>query len=159
MIEKGARDVLLEKNRMKHRLMTGAVLVAVLAGCSITQEVKPVADLAGKEICVVENPGVRAGFIDAYRRSLASRGFTVRMLPAGSDVAACPITSTYNARWSWDLALYMSFAELRVYGNGKPAGEATYDSTRGGGNMNKFIEADKKIDELVTLLFPPRKGT
>jgi hypothetical protein len=129
----------------------------MLAGCSITQQVKPVADPPGKEICIVESPAVRAGFIDAYRRSLSARGFTVRMLPTGADVATCPMTSTYNARWSWDLALYMSYAELRVYGNGKPVGEATYDSTRGGGNMNKFIEADKKIDELVSLLFPSRK--
>ena len=42
--------------------------------------------------------------------------------------------------------------------DGKPVGEAKYDSTRGGGNMGKFIDADKKITELVNQLFPGGAG-
>lgn len=138
---------------MKIRVAAIASAIATLAACTISQNVKPVSDLASKEVCVIENPAVRAGFIDAYRRSLAARGFAVRMLPATAGLTACPVTSTYTARWQWDLALYMAYADIRIYGNGKLAGEATYNSTTGGGNMNKFIDADKKIDELVNLLF------
>lgn len=139
------------------KLFALGVAALLLAGCSITQEVKPVTALDGKEICVIENPAVRAGFIEAYKRSLSAKGFAVKQLPASATTTACPVTSTYNANWRWDLALYLAYAELRIYSNGKAAGEAKYDALSGSGNLSKFIEADKKIDELVNLLFPPGK--
>lgn len=37
--------------------------------------------------------------------------------------------------------------------------EAKYDSMRGGANMNKFIAADQKINELVNQLFPGGGGS
>ena len=61
----------------------------------------------------------------------------------------CEWTLTYTARWTWDLALYMSYAEIKVFKNGKLDGEAMYDSTRGGANMSKFIDSEPKIRELV----------
>lgn len=105
-------------------------------------------------MCVVENPAVKHDFLNAYKTALSDRGYTVRQLPVGSSLIECPITSTYSANWRWDMALYMAYADITVYNNGKPAGKATYDSTRGGGNMSKFIDAKKKIVELVTQLFP-----
>lgn len=33
------------------------------------------------------------------------------MLPEGTVADSCPVTSIYVARWSWDLAIYMSYAE------------------------------------------------
>jgi hypothetical protein len=107
---------------------------------------------------VIENPAVRAGFVEAYKRSLATKGYTVRQLPASAAITDCPTTSTYSANWRWDLAMYMAYAEIKVYSNGQPAGQAQYDSLRGGGNMNKFIDADRKIDELVNQLFPGGAG-
>lgn len=72
-------------------------------------------------------------------------------LPACGAASAAP--STYTANWRWDLALYMAFADLRIFTNGKQAGQATYDSLSGGANMSKFIKADEKIGELVDQLF------
>lgn len=37
----------------------------------------------------------------------------------------------------------MAYAELEVYSNPKPSGEAKYDALRGGGNMGKFIRAEE----------------
>jgi hypothetical protein len=115
--------------------------------------VKPVEKIEGREICVIENPAVRPGFIEAYKRSLTAKGYTVRHLAASGAITQCPVTSTYSANWRWDLALYMAYADIKVYSNGKLVGEAIYDSQRGGANMGKFIEADKKINELVNQLF------
>lgn len=78
-----------------------------------------------------------------------------RVLPGGSSVTACPVSVTYTAQWRWDLALYMAYAEIRVFKAGQEDGRAIYDSTRGGGNMGKFIDADSKIRELARELFPP----
>jgi hypothetical protein len=50
--------------------------------------------------------------------------------------------------------MYMAYARLQVFRDGRPAGDAVYDSLRGGANMNKFISADVKTRELVGQLFP-----
>jgi hypothetical protein len=134
-------------------------MVLALAGCAIQQTVRPVEKLQDRQICVIENPAVRAGFMEAYTRSLTTKGYTVRQLPPSAAITACPVTSTYTANWRWDLALYMAYAEIRVYDNGQPVGEARYDSQRGGANMGKFIAADKKIDELVNQLFRGGAGS
>lgn len=129
-----------------------------LSGCAIHQTVKPVERFEEKQICIVENPAVRPGFLAAYRRVLTQKGYLVKQLSAAASLIECPITSTFTANWRWDLAMYMSYAEITVYNNGKPTGKANYDATRGGGNMGKFIDADKKISELVNQLFPGGAG-
>ncbi len=92
--------------------------------------------------------------------ALGAKGYQVRQLPASASLVQCPITSTstYTANWRWDLATYMALAEIKVYNQGKPVGEAKYDAMHGGGNMGKFIDADKKINELVNQLFPGGAG-
>lgn len=137
-----------------NRVTLVMLAAALLAGCSIVQEVRPVTT-AGKEICVIANPKVlQAEFVEVYRRELAAKGFEVKLLSADSPLTACALTSTYTANWQWDLALYMAYAELKVYGDGKLVGEAIYDSRRGGASLSKFIRAEQKIKELVDLLFP-----
>lgn len=143
---------------MKRLLLSCFAPALLLAGCAIQQTVKPVARLDAREICVVEQPSVRAGFAEELRAALAAKGFEVRMLPASSSTNTCPATLTYTANWRWDLALYMAYAELRVFDKGQPAGEAIYDSTRGSANMGKFVDAGKKVRELVNQLFPDAAG-
>lgn len=94
-------------------------LVVGLTGCAIHQTVRPVEGIADHQICVIENPPVKAGFIEAYKRSLTNKGYEVRQLPASAPITACTITSTYSANWRWDLALYMAYAEIRVFSAGK----------------------------------------
>jgi hypothetical protein len=61
--------------------------------------------------------------------------------------------STYTARWGWDVALYMKYAEIKVYQSATLIGEAVYDATWGGGRLDKFINAENKIREVVEELF------
>jgi hypothetical protein len=138
------------------RVVLVPALLLLATGCSIVQEVKPVVktDLPGKEICVAENADVRQGFLEAYRAALERKGFTVRVLPPGSGITQCPLLTTYTANWRWDLALYMAYARMTVYRDGKAIGRATYDALLGGGRLDKFIQADEKIKELVDQLFP-----
>ena len=145
--------------RFVKMLGTAACAVSVLAGCAIQQTVTPVARVEGRQICIISNPAVRAGFVQAYERSLVNKGYTVRQLPPAAATSDCPVTSTYTANWRWDLAMYMAYAEIKVFSNGRAIGEAKYDSLRGGANMNKFISAESKIDELVNQLFPGGAGS
>ncbi|PMQ16453.1 hypothetical protein JaAD80_10275 [Janthinobacterium sp. AD80] len=130
----------------------------LFTGCAITQTVKPVEHFASKEVCILENPDVRAGFMTSYKRALEGKGYVARQLPAAASIIECPLTSTYTANWRWDLAMYMNYANIKVYNNGKIIGEAKYDANRAGMNTAKFIDADKKISELVNQLFPGGAG-
>lgn len=130
----------------------------LLSACTITQQVNPVAVPHGTEVCIIENADVRAGFVEEVRSTLASNGYRFKMLPSSAQVSDCEITMTYTARWSWDLTIYMSYARLQIFNKGIAIGDAVYDSTRGGGNMSKFIDAEPKIRELVTQLLPPQGG-
>jgi hypothetical protein len=134
-------------------------LLLTLSGCAIRQTVVPVSEApTDRQVCIIENSAVRPGFIAAYKRTLTEKGYLARQLPADASIIECQTTSTYNAAWRWDLALYMAYAEIKVYNKGKPIGSALYDSRRSGGNMGKFIDADQKIAELVQQLFPGGAG-
>ena len=130
------------------------LLLFVLFGCSIRQEIRPVSNIKTEEICIIEAPAVRAGFIKIYKEILQKMGYSYKIVSSNSSFNVCKVTSTYYALWSWDLALYMSFAEIKVYNDGRLVGEAIYDSRGGGLNPNKFIKGENKIRELVMELFP-----
>lgn len=51
------------------------------------------------------------------------------------------------------MALYMRYAEIKIYRSAPVVGEAAYDATWGGGRLDKFISAENKIRELVDELF------
>lgn len=54
--------------------------------------------------------------------------------------------------------IYMTYLDIRVFENGQQVGRALYDARRGGGRVfKKFINAEKKINELVDQLFPNPK--
>lgn len=134
----------------------------LLAGCIpaglIDQIVRPVPAAAPerREICVIENPAVatKDNFLAAYERALTERGFTVRKLTSGSPVSACPLTSSYTANFRWDMALYMTYANLKIFRNGQLVGEAMYDAMLAGLTSKKWISAEEKVRELTKELFP-----
>ena len=130
------------------------LVLALIQGCSIKQNVEPVGQVPEKEVCIIENPDVKRGFLEAYQQALRGRSCEPRVLPVGSGLASCPTVSTYEARWSWDLAVYMVYARIEVYQDAVSVGEATYDATAGGGRMDKFINAGEKVNELVSQLYP-----
>lgn len=129
-----------------------AVLTFFLSACSITQEIEPAEISKGKELCIIENTDVREGFLTEFKSVLAGRGIANRVVNASSVPADCEWTATYTANWMWDLAIYMAYAEIKIFHNGSLDGQAQYDSRRAGANMGKFIDAEEKIRELVNEL-------
>jgi hypothetical protein len=138
---------------IKRILSVACLPLLLLEGCAINQSVRPVEAMNDTQVCVIANPQVRPTFEAAYRNALSVKGYTVKQLPASAAITDCRVTSTYRATWRWDLAMYMAVAEIRVFVDGKEKGVALYDSSRGGGNPAKFIDAEKKIAELTNQLF------
>jgi len=129
----------------------------VLSGC-ISQRIDPVqtGKTLAPEICMIEKTTkkVRQGFTDTYRAVLQEKGFTVRQLPPASNPSDCYLSTQYTARWSRDFAIYMAYAEINVYEEGRLVGKALYDARKAGLALTKFIIAEDKIRELVDELFP-----
>jgi len=99
---------------------------------------------------------VRAVFQDELLAALERRGLSSRVLPAGSPVTTCPVSLTYNARWSWDFVLYMAWAEVVVYRDGARAGDALYSAPRARSSFTFGIykSTASKVDTMVEQLFP-----
>jgi len=127
-------------------------LVFLISACTITQNIEPAEMVSGSELCIIETPKVRDSFLIEYRQELTKKGIKSIVVQASDIPASCQWTSTYNALWSWDLSLYMSYAEIKIFNNGVLDGEAIYDSRKGGANTGKFIDAEEKITELVEQL-------
>lgn len=129
--------------------------VAVLVGCaSAQQNVNPVAKLSVKQMCIVQNPQVsQAGFLDALQLAMRQKGMDVQVVSPGAGPGACPQVVQYTANYRWDLALYLAYAEIRVYQDQKEVGLARYDAMRVAG-PSKFIKGEEKVRELVGQLFP-----
>jgi len=122
---------------------------------SQTVEIAQLGEDLGQEIIIIpEAQGVRDNFKKAYSAALEGKGFSVVEKPFGTPLADYPLSSTYIARWSWDLATYMSYAEIHILAYGKEIGHALYDSRLGRGSTKKFINAEEKINELIEQLFP-----
>jgi hypothetical protein len=146
--------------KLARTIFIAILLAGVGTGCSIKQTVRPV-EFTGvpMEVCILRNEDVRHGFLDAYTDALKAKSVQVKTLGESVNLNECTTTSTYTARWTWDLALYMKYAEIKVYRNAALVGEALYDATWGGARLDKFINAENKIRELVDELFLTGKAT
>jgi len=143
---------------MRNRLLITAVAVLLLPSCAITQVANPVIGFrdSTEEICIVEKSDVRAGFQDELLAAVERRGISPRVLPAGSPVTTCPVSLTYNAKWSWDFVLYMAWAEIILYRDGVRVGDALYSAPRAGWALTFRIyeSTASKVDTMVEQLFP-----
>jgi len=135
------------------RLIGLLTIALLLQGCSIQQKVTPVANMEIADITIIENPSVKTEFRDAIKTAVEKEGITAQLGPATSTPEDYPYTLTYTANWTWDVALYLVYAEISVFNQGDIIGTALYDATRGGGNLGKFIDAEDKVNELVAQLF------
>lgn len=141
---------------IRSRVMLTALGALAASACSIHQKVEPV-NLLGRadaEVCIVRDNTVREGFLDTYVSALHSRNISARVVDSLAQARECEMYSTYMGNWRWDLALYLAYAKITVYRGGEKVGEALYDSLGGGGRLDKFIDAETKINELVSELFP-----
>jgi hypothetical protein len=122
---------------------------AFLGGCAISQNVDQAHIPNAAKLCVIENDRVREGFLPELLGVLDEKGINYVVTDKHVARNGCEWTLTYTARWSWDITIYMSYAEIKVFRNGILDGKAIYDSTSGSFNMNKFIDSEPKIRELV----------
>ena len=135
------------------RTLYAACLLCAIAACTSIQ-VTPSQDLSKVErVCIVDNPKVTiAEFVGIIRDGFSRHNIATEVLPE-LEAKACQVTLTYTAMRSWDMATYLSHAELRLWREGKQVGFAQYHlNGKGGFALNKWKSSKSKMDPVIDQL-------
>jgi hypothetical protein len=97
------------------------------------------------------------GFLPELKSQVESTGIKTRVFD-GLPPADCVYHMEYDANWHWDFAMYLSFADLRVFEKNRMIGQAIYDARSGGLNFDKFGPTDQKLKSLTDELFGPLRA-
>ncbi len=130
------------------------LLVALLLSCtSITvRPVEPRSEMS--HVCIKSNPKVVVDdFVPVLRDGLSRHGVSSEEF-SGNAPAQCEFILTYTALRSWDLAPYLSHAEIRVERDGVQVGYGEFHLRgKGGYSMFKWQGTKAKIDPVIDQLF------
>lgn len=132
------------------------VVGALLASCSITTEVRPVT-VPIPFLCIQENPDVWSKeFLPELRSQLDRHQIKTDVFRSQDPPSACSYVLKYTANWSWDLAVYLEFADVWILDvTGKYPREvarATYDARYGGLRIDKLGQTKTKLERLIDQL-------
>ena len=126
------------------------LLLVLVTGCTATR-VKPVDKCLNLEhVCIQNNSRVIVGdFLGVVRDGFDRHGITSEVF-YGRRPDHCDFVLTYTALQTWDLALYLSHAELRLEKNGKKVAFAEYHLRgKGGLSLTKWAGTSAKIDPVM----------
>jgi hypothetical protein len=137
---------------MTVRIVALVGVIALLSACAIHQNIDPVADETLDEMCVVKNEKVKEEFLTALTEAIEKLGISTRVVQE-PEADNCTYRVTYTANWSWDFTIYLVYADIRVWKGNQKIGESEYDSSGGGLRLDKWVNAEKKVHELVDELF------
>ena len=133
-------------------------LIALVQGCTIRQDIKPVNDASITQLTIIENPDVKLTYLKGLREDIEAKGIQTDLAPARTPPEEYAYALTYTANWAWDLALYMVYTKIDVYKEGAPIGNALYDARMGvptwGGSSTLKI---KSMNSWESFFPTPRK--
>jgi hypothetical protein len=127
-----------------------AVALLALSGCSINTKVNPVPEPAKiSSLCILHNPEVLMDeFEPAVQRIMEAQGVDTLVVEPPTP-KECHYRMEYSANWRWDLAMYLWFAEFRIYDGADKIAEAQYDARWGGARLDKFGTTASKIEPVL----------
>lgn len=102
-------------------------------------------------ICIVKNDSTRPGFLQALESWFQKESIRYKVLPSNATIADHEWVITYFGAWSWDLAIFLSHAEINAYHNGKLAGREKL--LVGQWDKNKFEKGEQRIHKLMDMLY------
>jgi hypothetical protein len=128
-------------------------MIIFISGCGkfdIAHHPAPNIDKASK-IYVIDNPQTREGFKLAIQSWLSKAGIPFQVMPAHSDISKCEWSLRYYGKWSWDLALFLSEAQITAYYFGNQVG---YEKLIvGQWDAYKFEKGTTRIHKMMDMLF------
>jgi len=135
------------------RYLAAALVPLVVAACTSVQ-VRPLdPSLHVQHVCIQENPDVIVkDFLPVLRDGFQRHGIATDVYSTIRP-EACPYVLKYTALQSWDFALYLSHAELRMEHDGRQIAFAEYHlKGKGGLSMAKWQGVKTKMDPVIDQL-------
>ncbi|HVY21972.1 MAG TPA: Sbal_3080 family lipoprotein [Steroidobacteraceae bacterium] len=126
----------------------GLILLGALIGACTVVTVKPV-DRTTHDInlaCIQVNDAVKpTGFLPLLEKLFNDHGIATERYQ-GRPPRECEYTVSYVAHWSWDIAVYLTDAEVVVRRDGEEVGRAVYHlRNKGGFDFGKWSSAESKM--------------
>lgn len=135
------------------KFMAITTCTIILSGCVIHKTVNPVTDHEITELCIEQNKDV---FMEGFHPELVTQIETMGIKTHTYETQrpkSCTFFLEYTANWAWDLAMYLVYADIRVYDSNQLIGKAEYNARSGGGRLDKFGTTAEKIRPLLSQLF------
>jgi hypothetical protein len=134
------------------RLLFQAIAITWLSACT-SVHVRPVDDARHKlaHVCIQENPAVLiADFLTVVQEGFERHGLSTEIYRAGIAPRQCEYMLTYTARQSWDMARYLSTAELTLWRGSELVSRGDYHLRgKGGFSLMKWQGTKAKIDPVI----------
>jgi hypothetical protein len=132
------------------RLVLPLLAAATLLGACTATRVTPL-QAAADQMCIEENPKVQVSdFVPVLQEGFARHGIQTQV-HSKIPRADCPYVVTYTARRSWDMAPYLSTAEITILGPRRQTlAKANYHLRgKGGLSLMKWQGTKSKIDPVI----------
>lgn len=132
------------------RIALPLLAAATLLGACTATQVTPL-QAAADQMCIEENPKVQVSdFVPVLQEGFARHGIQT-LVYAKIPRADCPYVVTYTARRSWDMAPYLSTAEITILGPRRQTlAKANYHLRgKGGLSLMKWQGTKSKIDPVI----------
>jgi hypothetical protein len=132
------------------RLVLPLLAAATLLGACTATRVTPL-QAAADQMCIEENPKVQVSdFVPVLQEGFARHGIQTQV-HSQIPRADCPYVVTYSARRSWDMAPYLSTAEITILGPRRQTlAKANYHLRgKGGLSLMKWQGTKSKIDPVI----------
>ena len=133
------------------RLLLIGIVLTTIAGCTAVSVRSVNSDLGIKHVCIEDGQeacfdGQMIGIIeDGFQR----HGITTEVYD-GELPPECEYHLTYMCERTWDLAMYMTHAELRLYKGRSQIGNAEYHlKGKGGFSPGKWARTKDKMDPVI----------
>jgi hypothetical protein len=139
------------------QLMKNIILIlplVALFGCTAITVRPPDSSLHLTHVLIRNNPKVIVqGFVDVMRDAFDRHGISSEVIPEDTRVQPGQFVVTYTALRSWDLAPYLSHAEIRIEESGRQVAYAEYHLRgKGGYSMMKWQGVKAKMDPVMEQL-------
>lgn len=136
------------------------VLVSTALSACTAMEVKPLDKTRHQvsHVCIQENPRVTiAEFLPVVRAGFERHGLGTEVYQSDVPPRHCEYTLTYTARRSWDIATYLSTADLELRQGAELVSRGHYHlRNKGGLSLMKWQSVETKmrpvIDDMLSSL-------
>lgn len=110
------------------RLTFSILLVVLVSGCVSSINIQPIPNTEHlARVCIKENPDVlMSGFLPELRSQIESHNIATAVYKEATP-KDCINNLTYTANWTWDWAMVLAYAELKLYKEDKLIGSGVYD--------------------------------